>query len=148
MCDPTARSFDPVVRSALAEYLQILKGASGNGSNGTRENKRVKIYNVPELVEDSIKVIDEYWTDYILSQGLMEGQRYVELTGFMQNVEKRNEMNALLKSIGSPEARLQKFEHFMRKEVKYGQRELNEIKLQFCYSLLVKNIKFIEKTIQ
>lgn len=131
---------DPVVRSALAEYLQILKGSTGTGQNGTRENKRVKIYNVPEIVNDSIEIIDQYWTDYIVNQGIMESQRYIELTGFVQNPTLRNEINQTLKNISSAESRLAKFEQMLSKSSKFGEKELNEIKLQFCYPRLDINV--------
>jgi len=140
VCDTKARSYDPVVRSALAEYLQILKGSSGTGQNGTRENKRVKIFNVPEIINDSIEIINQYWTDYIVNQGIMESQRYIELTGFIQNPILRNEINQTLKNITSAESRLAKFEQMLAKSSKYGEKELNEIKLQFCYPRLDINV--------
>ena len=70
----------------------------------------------------------------------MESQRYVELTGFIQNPTLRNEINQALKNINSPESRLAKFEQMVKKQSKYGEKELNEIKLQFCYPRLDINV--------
>lgn len=145
VCDPKARSCPAVARSALAEYLNIIAGSSGPGDNGAAEKKRVKklamghtLRGFSYIVDSSLKIIDQYWEDYIDDQGYMADTNYLLLTGLIYNAEIRSRINEKLAST-SVEKRLQRLTEMLLKE-KNGRGLLAEIKLQFCYPRLDINV--------
>jgi len=141
VCDPQAREWSPVIRSALAEYVQLLTGASGPGEHGAAESRRMTLFRKKsEIIVDSVKIIDKYWSEYVLAQGIFEGSNFQKVTGFIRNAEHRNEANSTLKKIDNPKDRSLKFESMVRGFSKFGEDHLSEIKLQFCYPRLDINV--------
>merc|ERR1739848_450696 len=140
VCDPTAREYNSSTRSAIAEYCQLLKGASGPGVNGAAEKKRMSLFgNGVELAADAVKIIDEYWEEYVSEQKLMEGSNYLKLTGLIKNDEIRNRINDLLKGLPI-EKRFHAFSRAFDKKKPIQRNSLSEIKLQFCYPRLDINV--------
>merc|ERR1712071_49237 len=141
VCDPKAREWSPVVRSALAEYIQILSGASGPGEHGAAESRRARVFRQhPEIIDDSCVIIDKYWEEYAVTQGLFDADNFTKITGLVRNEETRNTINLTLQKMADADSRAIKFRDLLTKQKLGGADNFKEIQLQFCYPRLDINV--------
>jgi len=157
VADKKAREYPAAVRTALAQYLQLLSGGGGSGTilppHGACENKKIKVYNETfnkcEIYQNSISIIDQYFEEYLSQQGFFEGpkEKFWKITGLILNEKIRNSLNEKLANISddNPDGRIACFLKFLSGKPGSGNPAwtvnfLHEIKLQLCYPRLDINV--------
>uniref|UniRef100_A0A3Q4I133 DNA primase n=1 Tax=Neolamprologus brichardi TaxID=32507 RepID=A0A3Q4I133_NEOBR len=136
VCDEAARKLSVAARSAVTEYLSLVKG-------GDETIKKVVLTEpIHPFISNSLKVVKEYFSRYALhDQDLMGSKESVEKVLalvpedilFLQEFKKEKK----------PEKRWELIEaEALRKQstAKKGQYFENEIMLQYCYPRLDANV--------
>lgn len=138
VCDDAARKLSAAARSAVAEYLSLIKG-------GEEMVKKV-ILNDPihPFIRESLKVVERYFTQYALKdQDILGRKESVEKVLALVPEDVRKELLQLFQTERSPEKRWSLIEYQAERKrgtVKKGQHFEKEIMLQYCYPRLDVNV--------
>lgn len=168
VCDREAREFSGPVRTALASYLDILKGSGSNNktsssaNNFACEKKAINlygsVYKTTAIYPESVKIIDQYFEQYLLDQEFFKEENYLLITGLITGQDRfRKYVENQLKSINpglSENEQKDRIKFFTRQVFsnKYdsknwtgigaetGDKILAEIKLQLMFPRLDFNV--------
>ncbi|CAB1453092.1 unnamed protein product [Pleuronectes platessa] len=124
VCDEAARKLSVAARSAVAEYLSLVKG-------GDETVKKVVLTDpLHPLIKESLLVVEKYFPQYALQDQEILSRKEKELQQDFQNEKKPDSRWKLIK------------DQAIRKQgtVKKGQHFEKEIMLQYCYPRLDVNV--------
>ncbi|XP_077430927.1 DNA primase small subunit [Vanacampus margaritifer] len=138
VCDEAARTLSVSARSAVAEYLSLVKG-------GEETIKKVVLTEpIHPLIRESLTVVEGYFSMYALQQQDILGRKEsVEQVLALVPEDVRKELQQDFKNEKNPEKRWQLImEQASRKQAaaKKGQHFEKEIMLQYCYPRLDVNV--------
>ncbi|KAH1003165.1 DNA primase small subunit [Dendroctonus ponderosae] len=138
--DEQARGLDDAARSAVAEYLQVVKG-------GTAKGKKVHLpSNIHSSIRRALAIIEKHFQDIVQEQDLLGDEQ--RLGAFLALIDKelRPQFKEALAGAATSLERWQAFERtfvqlLQKGQVPRGQRNLREeIKLQIAYPRLDINV--------
>ncbi|XP_051913103.1 DNA primase small subunit [Hippocampus zosterae] len=138
VCDEAARTLSVSARSAVAEYLSLVKG-------GEETVKKVVLTEpIHPFIQESLKVVEGYFSTYALQQQDILGRKEsVEQVLALMPEDVRKELQQEFKNERNPVNRWQLIvEQASRKQAaaKKGQHFEKEIMLQYCYPRLDVNV--------
>ncbi|XP_077368784.1 DNA primase small subunit [Festucalex cinctus] len=138
VCDEAARTLSASARSAVAEYLSLVKG-------GEETVKKVVLTEpIHPFIRESLTVVERYFSMYALQQQDILGRKEsVEQVLALVPEDVRKELQQDFKNEKNPEKRWQLvIEQASRKQAaaKKGQHFEKEIMLQYCYPRLDVNV--------
>uniref|UniRef100_A0A672FTW0 DNA primase n=1 Tax=Salarias fasciatus TaxID=181472 RepID=A0A672FTW0_SALFA len=128
VCDEAARKLSSAARSAVAEYLSLVKG-------GEETVKKVVLTDpIHPFIKESLAVVEKYFPQYALKDQ--------DILGRKESVDKVLALvpeDILFTGYKIPESR---WEHFLLSQgtTKKGQHFEKEIMLQYCYPRLDVNV--------
>ncbi|XP_063320456.1 DNA primase small subunit [Pelmatolapia mariae] len=138
VCDEAARKLSVAARSAVTEYLSLVKG-------GDETVKKVVLTEpIHPFISNSLEVVEEYFSRYALrDQDLMGSKVSVEKVLALVPEDARSYLQQEFEKEKKPEKRWKLIEaEAMRKQstAKKGQYFEKEIMLQYCYPRLDANV--------
>lgn len=138
VCDEAARKLSVAARSAVTEYLSLVKG-------GDDTIKKVVLTEpIHPFISKSLEVVKEYFSRYALhDQDLMGSKESVEKVLALVPEDARSYLQQEFEKEKKPEKRWKLIkEEAIRKQstAKKGQYFENEIMLQYCYPRLDANV--------
>ncbi|XP_066564694.1 DNA primase small subunit isoform X2 [Amia ocellicauda] len=138
VCDEAARKLSVTARSAVAEYLSLVKG-------GEDTVKKVQLSDpIHPLIQESLAVIEPYFPSYALdSQDILGSKESVEKVLALMPEEARKELRMDFLQETSPARRWALIQSWVeRKQVlgKKAQFPDKEVMLQYCYPRLDVNV--------
>ncbi|XP_067448854.1 DNA primase small subunit [Thunnus thynnus] len=138
VCDEAARKLSVAARSAVAEYLSLVKG-------GDETVKKVVLTDpIHPFIRESLAVVEQYFPQYALQeQDILGRKESVDKVLALMPEDVRNEVQQDFKNEKKPEIRWKLVkEHAARKQAtaKKGQHFEKEIMLQYCYPRLDVNV--------
>ncbi|XP_061545554.1 DNA primase small subunit isoform X1 [Phycodurus eques] len=138
VCDEVARTLSVSARSAVAEYLSLVKG-------GEETVKKVVLTEpIHPFIRESLTVVERYFSTYALQeQDILGRKESVEQVLALVPEDVRKELQQDFKNERNPENRWQLIiEQASRKQgaAKKGQHFEKEIMLQYCYPRLDVNV--------
>ncbi|XP_024149068.1 DNA primase small subunit [Oryzias melastigma] len=138
VCDEAARKLSAAGRTAVAEYLSLVKG-------GEETMKKVVLTDpIHPFISSSLEVVDKYFTQYALEEQDILGQKKcVDKVLALVPEDVRNELQTSFQSEKRPENRwklIRKEAYNKQGTVKKGQHFEKEIMLQYCYPRLDVNV--------
>ncbi|XP_077576401.1 DNA primase small subunit [Stigmatopora nigra] len=138
VCDEAARTLSVSARSAVAEYLSLVKG-------GEETVKKVVLTEpIHPFIRESLTVVERYFSMYALQeQDILGCKESVEQVLALVPDDVRKELQQDFINENNPQNRWQLImEHARKKQVtaKKGQHFEKEIMLQYCYPRLDVNV--------
>ncbi|KAM9830863.1 DNA primase small subunit [Syngnathus typhle] len=138
VCDEAARTLSTSARSAVAEYLSLVKG-------GEETVKKVVLTEpIHPFIRESLSILEGYFPMYALQQQDILGRKEsVEKVLALVPEDVRKELQQNFKNEKNPENRWELIvEQASRKQMtaKKGQHFEKEIMLQYCYPRLDVNV--------
>ncbi|XP_037125692.1 DNA primase small subunit [Syngnathus acus] len=138
VCDEAARTLSTSARSAVAEYLSLVKG-------GEETVKKVVLTEpIHPFIRESLSILEGYFPMYALQQQDILGRKEsVEQVLALVPEDVRKELQQNFKNERNPENRWELIvEQASRKQMtaKKGQHFEKEIMLQYCYPRLDVNV--------
>ncbi|TMS16986.1 DNA primase small subunit [Larimichthys crocea] len=138
VCDEAARKLSVAARSAVAEYLSLVKG-------GEQTVKKVVLSDpIHPFIRESLTVVDHYFTQYALQdQDILGRKESVDKVLALVPEDVRKDLQQDFKNEKKPETRWKLIEdQAIRKQstAKKGQHFEKEIMLQYCYPRLDVNV--------
>uniref|UniRef100_UPI00398F36BD DNA primase small subunit isoform X1 n=2 Tax=Pristiophorus japonicus TaxID=55135 RepID=UPI00398F36BD len=132
VCDETARNLSPAARSAVAEYLSVVKG-------GTDTIKKVHLsHPIHPSIQQAINVIDNYFEDYAVNkQDIFSSKENWQKVLALTPEFREGLQIDFVKARNSAE-RWKLLQNELTKHV--NTYHLEEIKLQYCYPRLDVNV--------
>ncbi|XP_053281570.1 DNA primase small subunit [Pleuronectes platessa] len=138
VCDEAARKLSVAARSAVAEYLSLVKG-------GDETVKKVVLTDpLHPLIKESLLVVEKYFPQYALQdQEILSRKESVDKVLAMVPEDVRKELQQDFQNEKKPDSRWKLIkDQAIRKQgtVKKGQHFEKEIMLQYCYPRLDVNV--------
>ncbi|XP_070824816.1 DNA primase small subunit isoform X2 [Chaetodon trifascialis] len=138
VCDEAARKLSVAARSAVAEYLSLVKG-------GEETVKKVVLTDpIHPFIRESLTVVEQYFPRYGLQdQGILSHKESVDKVLALVPEDVRKELQQDFQNEKKPETRWKLIkEQAIRKQgtAKKGQYFEKEIMLQYCYPRLDVNV--------
>ncbi|XP_049611521.1 DNA primase small subunit [Syngnathus scovelli] len=138
VCDEAARTLSTSARSAVAEYLSLVKG-------GEETVKKVVLTEpIHPFIRESLSILERYFPMYALQQQDILGRKEsIEQVLALVPEDVRKELQQNFKNEKNPENRWELIvEQASRKQMtaKKGQHFEKEIMLQYCYPRLDVNV--------
>lgn len=138
VCDEAARKLSVAARSAVAEYLSLVKG-------GEETVKKVVLTDpIHPFIRESLTVVERYFPRYALQeQGILSHKESVDKVLALVPEDVRKELQQDFQNENKPETRWKLIkEQAIRKQgtAKKGQYFEKEIMLQYCYPRLDVNV--------
>lgn len=142
VCDASARMLSQPARSALAEYLQLVKG-------GDETTKRVSL---PSKLHPSVKraeaIVKKYFNEVVLEEQDMLGtpERWKKLLSLIPDQGLREALDGLMVQCNNSVQRWSTIQHEVTKAINKGDKKslkknlLTEIILQYTYPRLDINV--------
>ncbi|RVE70800.1 hypothetical protein OJAV_G00067960 [Oryzias javanicus] len=124
VCDEAARKLSAAGRSAVAEYLSLVKG-------GEETMKKVVLTDpIHPFISSSLEVVEKYFTEYALQEQDILGQKKcVDKTSFQNEKIPEKRWKLIRKEAYDKQGTVKKGQHFEK-----------EIMLQYCYPRLDVNV--------
>lgn len=138
VCDEAARKLSVAARSAVAEYLSLVKG-------GEETVKKVNLSDpIHPFIRESLVVVERYFTRYALQEQDILGRKETldKVLGLVPE-DVRKELQQDFQNEKKPESRWKLIrDHAIKKQGtnKKGQHFEKEIMLQYCYPRLDVNV--------
>ncbi|XP_026188524.1 DNA primase small subunit [Mastacembelus armatus] len=138
VCDEAARKLSVAARSAVAEYLSLVKG-------GEETLKKVVLTDpIHPFIKESLAVVEDYFPQYALqAQDIFGRKESVEKVLTLVPDDVRRELQQLFEKEKKPENRWELVKDQATKKQatgKKGQHFEKEIMLQYCYPRLDVNV--------
>lgn len=138
VCDEAARKLSAAARSAVAEYLSLVKG-------GEETVKKVVLNDpIHPFISESLAVVERYFSQYALQeQDILGRKESVEKVLALVPDDVRKELQLSFQNERKPEKRWKQVtDQAIRKQAtaKKGQYFEKEIMLQYCYPRLDVNV--------
>nr|XP_040048494.1 DNA primase small subunit isoform X1 [Gasterosteus aculeatus aculeatus] len=138
VCDEGARKLSSAARSAVAEYLSLVKG-------GDDTLKKVVLTDpIHPFIRESLLLVERYFSRYaLLEQDILGRKESVEKVLSLVPEDVRKELQQVFQNEKKPETRWKLVkDHAIRKQgtSKKGQHFEKEIMLQYCYPRLDVNV--------
>ncbi|XP_036960407.1 DNA primase small subunit [Acanthopagrus latus] len=138
VCDEAARKLSVAARSAVAEYLSLVKG-------GEEMMKKVMLSDpIHPFIRESLTVVERYFPRYALQdQDILGRKESVDKVLALVPEDVRKELQQDFQNEKKPESRWKLIrEQALRKQstAKKGQHFEKEIMLQYCYPRLDVNV--------
>lgn len=138
MCDEAARKLSVAARSAVAEYLSLVKG-------GEETLKKVVLTDpIHPFIRESLAAVERYFPRYALQdQDILGRKESVDKVLGLMPEDVRKELQQDFQNEKKPETRWKLIkEQAIRKQgtAKKGQHFEKEIMLQYCYPRLDVNV--------
>lgn len=141
VCDKEARELSPAARSAIVEYLSVVKGG---------EFKSKKVY-LPEIVHPSLKnaekIVDQYFQDLMLrKQKILDSDENCEkVIAMCLDPNAKNTIKSAFENCSSSEEKWKKLIEIDEIAINPGSKNrcknfLTEVKFQLCYPRLDINV--------
>ncbi|KAM8754184.1 DNA primase small subunit [Acanthopagrus schlegelii] len=138
VCDEAARKLSVAARSAVAEYLSLVKG-------GEEMMKKVMLSDpIHPFIRESLTVVEQYFPRYALQdQDILGRKESIDKVLALVPEDVRKELQQDFQNEKKPESRWKLIrEQALRKQstAKKGQHFEKEIMLQYCYPRLDVNV--------
>ncbi|XP_069826528.1 DNA primase small subunit [Dendropsophus ebraccatus] len=136
VCDESARKLSQAERSAVAEYLTIVKG-------GEETIKKVHLVDpIHPFIKKSIKVVERYFAQYALDgQDILENKQcWDKVLALVPEALRENLLNDFQKAKSSTDRWEKLRKSLTGLEYKKGSNSAKEIMLQYCYPRLDINV--------
>ncbi|XP_018581026.1 DNA primase small subunit isoform X2 [Scleropages formosus] len=138
VCDEAARKLSVAARSAVAEYLTLVKG-------GEETVKKVQLSDpVHPFIKESLAVVRRYFTDYALvGQDIMGSKESMDKVVALVPDEIRKDLVAALQAEKNPTKRWEKLKVIVQQKQASSKKSYyteEEIMLQYCYPRLDVNV--------
>lgn len=138
VCDETARKLSVAARSAIAEYLSLVKG-------GDETVRKVLLTDpIHPFIRESLTVVEHYFPQYALKdQDIMGSKDAVDKVLTLVPEDIRKELLLAFQNEKSPEKRWSTLKNLAKQKQatsKKGQYFEKEIMLQYCYPRLDVNV--------
>uniref|UniRef100_A0A3P9MHA4 DNA primase n=1 Tax=Oryzias latipes TaxID=8090 RepID=A0A3P9MHA4_ORYLA len=138
VCDEAARKLSAAGRSAVAEYLSLVKG-------GEETVKKVVLTDpIHPFISASLEVVEKYFLEYaVQEQDILGRKECVDKVLALVPEDVRNELQTKMKSVKQPEKLWKMIKNEAKNKqgtVKKGQHFEKEIMLQYCYPRLDVNV--------
>ncbi|XP_068195878.1 DNA primase small subunit [Antennarius striatus] len=138
VCDESARKLSVAARSAVAEYLSLIKG-------GEETIKKVMLTDpIHPFIRESLTVVEQYFPRYaVQDQDILGCKESVEKVLSLVPEDVKKELLQDFQNERKPENRWKLIQdHAARKQItaKKGQHFEKEIMLQYCYPRLDVNV--------
>ncbi|XP_073326613.1 DNA primase small subunit [Pagrus major] len=138
VCDEAARKLSVAARSAVAEYLSLVKG-------GEETVKKVVLSDpIHPFIRESLTVVEQYFPRYALQdQDILGRKESIDKVLAIVPEDVRKELQQDFQNEKKPESRWKLIrEQALRKQstAKKGQHFEKEIMLQYCYPRLDVNV--------
>ncbi|XP_017264934.3 DNA primase small subunit [Kryptolebias marmoratus] len=138
VCDEAARKLSAAARSAVAEYLSLVKG-------GEETVKKVVLSDpIHPFIKESLAVVEHYFPQYALQQqDLLSRKDSVDKVLALVPEDVKKELQMRFQNEKRPEIRWKLIEdqaHKKQSTAKKGQHFEKEIMLQYCYPRLDVNV--------
>ncbi|XP_069043377.1 DNA primase small subunit [Lepisosteus oculatus] len=136
VCDEAARKLSATARSAVAEYLSLVKGGEDT----------IKKVQLPDLIHpfvmESLNVISRYFVDYaVVKQDILGSKESVDKVLALVPEDVKKELKTDFHNEKNPVKRWDRLvSHVERPQGKKGQQAAREIMLQYCYPRLDVNV--------
>ncbi|XP_005986240.1 DNA primase small subunit isoform X2 [Latimeria chalumnae] len=136
VCDPRARKLSQSVRSAVVEYLTLVKG-------GAETKKKVNLaHPLHPFISESLKVVAQYFEEYALVNQDILGSK--ESWDKVIALVPEDIQDKLQKNFPKSPSSVQRWEFLKKKanelHLKKGLYTLEEIMFQYCYPRLDINV--------
>ncbi|XP_028264833.1 DNA primase small subunit [Parambassis ranga] len=138
VCDEAARKLSVAARSAVAEYLSLVKG-------GEETVKKVVLTDpIHPFIRESLWVVEQYFSQYALqAQDILGRKESVDKVLALMPEDVKKELQQSFQQEKKPETRWKMIMEQARKKqgtAKKGQYFEKEIMLQYCYPRLDVNV--------
>ncbi|XP_076022853.1 DNA primase small subunit [Genypterus blacodes] len=138
VCDEAARKLSVAARSAVAEYLSLVKG-------GDETIRKVVLTDpIHPFIRESLSVVERYFPQYALhQQNILSNKDTVDKVLALVPEDVRKELLQYFQNEKKPEKRWAFLEDLAKKKqttFKKGYHFEKEIKLQYCYPRLDVNV--------
>ncbi|XP_053311678.1 DNA primase small subunit [Spea bombifrons] len=136
VCDEAARKLSQAERSAVAEYLSVVKG-------GEDTIKKVQLSDpMHPFIRKSLKVVESYFEQYALvDQDILENKQCWEKVAALVPEAVRENLKREFQKARSSVERWQKLDRCLNDpDLKKGTYVAKEIMLQYCYPRLDVNV--------
>ncbi|KAL1021446.1 hypothetical protein UPYG_G00013350 [Umbra pygmaea] len=138
VCDETARKLSVAARSAVAEYLSLVKG-------GEETVRKVTLTDpIHPFIRESLTVVERYFSPYaLLGQDILGSKEATDKVLGLVPEDVRKELLVEFQTIKNPEKRWGRIETMAKNKlttVKKGHYFDKEIMLQYCYPRLDVNV--------
>ncbi|KAF4096831.1 hypothetical protein G5714_022800 [Onychostoma macrolepis] len=138
VCDDAARKLSVAARSAVAEYLSLVKGGE--------ETARKVVLSDPihPFINHSLSVVEHYFQQYaIVDQDILGSKESVDKVLALLTSHIKKDLTVLYKDVKDPMKRWDKLCNLVeckKSTIKKGQYFDKEIMLQYCYPRLDVNV--------
>ncbi|XP_058620394.1 DNA primase small subunit [Onychostoma macrolepis] len=138
VCDDAARKLSVAARSAVAEYLSLVKGGE--------ETARKVVLSDPihPFINHSLSVVEHYFQQYaIVDQDILGSKESVDKVLALLPEDIKKDLTVLYKDVKDPMKRWDKLCNLVeckKSTIKKGQYFDKEIMLQYCYPRLDVNV--------
>ncbi|XP_069509579.1 DNA primase small subunit [Ambystoma mexicanum] len=138
VCDESARKLSQAARTAVAEYLSLIKG-------GQDAVKKVQLPDtLHPFISESLKVVSKYFEKYALQdQNILESKEaWVKVLVLLPDIIREDLEHDFCKAHNSCQRweQLKKSVQRRKGELKKGSRADEEVMLQYCYPRLDVNV--------
>ncbi|KAM8976393.1 DNA primase small subunit [Pelodytes ibericus] len=136
VCDESARKLSQAERSAVAEYLSVVKG-------GDDTIKKVHLSDpIHPFIRKSLKVVEKYFEQYALvEQDILENKQcWDKVLALVPDTVRENLLREFQKARSSVERWQKLIRNLSNSDLKKGVNAPNEIMLQYCYPRLDINV--------
>ncbi|XP_053704685.1 DNA primase small subunit [Synchiropus splendidus] len=138
VCDESARKLSVAARSAVAEYLSLVKG-------GDEMVKKVVLSDpIHPFIRESLSVVERYFPKYALQdQDILSGKKSVDKVLGLIPEDARKELQQDFQNEKKPESRWKLIQDQAKRKQgtsKKGHHFEKEIMLQYCYPRLDVNV--------
>ncbi|KAM9785977.1 DNA primase small subunit [Neosynchiropus ocellatus] len=138
VCDESARKLSVAARSAVAEYLSLVKG-------GDEMVKKVVLSDpIHPFIRESLSVVERYFPKYALQdQDILGGKKSVDKVLGLIPEDARKELQQDFQNEKKPESRWKLIQDQAKRKQgtsKKGHHFEKEIMLQYCYPRLDVNV--------
>ncbi|XP_037539918.1 DNA primase small subunit [Nematolebias whitei] len=138
VCDEAARKLSATARSAVAEYLSLVKGGEGT-------TKKVVLSDpIHPFIKESLEVVENYFPQYALQdQEVLSRKESIDKVLALVPEDVRKDLQGEFQNEKKPENRWKLIQLQARKKqstAKKGQHFEKEIMLQYCYPRLDVNV--------
>ncbi|XP_061076463.1 DNA primase small subunit [Conger conger] len=136
VCDDSARKLSVAARSAICEYLSLVKG-------GEETLKKVQLSDpIHPFVKESLAVVEHYFSQYALvGQDILGSKESADKILALVPDEVRKDLAAFFQTERSPTKRWDRLQSLVQKRSsKKAAHAEKEIMLQYCYPRLDVNV--------
>ncbi|KAM4795222.1 DNA primase small subunit [Rhinophrynus dorsalis] len=136
VCDESARKLSQAERSAVAEYLSVVKG-------GEETIKKVQLSEpIHPFIRKSLRVVDRYFEKYaLIEQDILDNKQSCEkVAALVPDAVRENLLRDFQKARSSIERWEKLKKCLLNPDLKKGTLAAKEIMLQYCYPRLDVNV--------